>query len=221
MGILVLLRHGQSVWNQKNLFTGWVNVPLSAKGVEEALAAGDLISDIHFHKIYTSTLTRAQDTALLAMTKSQSGQIPILTTGQEGEKQKIYGESGKKDIVIVEADEALNERYYGDLQGQNKEEIKEKFGEEQVLLWRRSYATRPPNGESLQMTIARSLPFFKKKILPHLEKGENILISAHGNTLRGILMFIEGLSEEDVVKLEVPTGKPIFYTYKKGIWTKK
>ncbi len=216
-----MLRHGQSTWNKKNVFTGWVNVPLSGEGVKEALAAGDKIAHIHFDRIYTSMLIRAQDTALLAMTKSKSGQIPLLIRGHEGERERIHGEAGKKDIVIVEADEALNERYYGDLQGQNKDEIKEKFGEGQFLLWRRSYATRPPNGESLEMTIARSLPFFKKKILPHLEKGENILISAHGNTLRGILMFIEGLSEEDVVKLEVPTGEPIFYTYQKGIWTKK
>jgi 2,3-bisphosphoglycerate-dependent phosphoglycerate mutase len=144
-----------------------------------------------------------------------------LLTGKEDERYAIYGEEAKKDLVIMEIEEALNERCYGKLQGQNKEEVKEKFGEEQFLLWRRSFSTPPPGGESLEMTTLRTLPFFKKKVLPFLEKGENILIVAHGNTLRGILLFIEGLSKEDVVKLEVPTGEPIIYTYQKGIWTKR
>lgn len=187
MSLLILLRHGQSQWNLENRFTGWIDVPLSPKGEEEARLAGQKLKTYKIDKAYTSALKRAQETLTLALQ-----------------------EAGIKNLPI-EKDQALNERHYGDLQGLNKAETAKKYGDEQVHIWRRSYDVAPPNGESLKDTAARTLPYFEKKILPDLKAGKNILIAAHGNSLRSITMSLEKLTKEEVLKLEIPTGVPIVY----------
>lgn len=198
MGKLVLLRHGESVWNKKNVFTGWVNIGLSDEGVKEALDAGEKMKEFSFDAIYSSKLIRAQMTVALAVKNA-------VFPGALGED---YGEN---DLIPVIESDALNERYYGKLQGKNKEGIKKEFGEEQFKLWRRSYDVQPPEGESLKMTIERTLPYCKKEIFPRVKKGETILVCAHGNSIRGIVMYLDKLSNEEVVNLEIPTGVPLIY----------
>jgi len=190
MGRLILIRHGQSVWNAENRFTGWTDVDLSEKGVREAEMAGDLLSEIRFDAIHTSGLIRAQRTATIIMSRnSASGEIPLIK------------------------DERLNERHYGDLQGLNKAETAEKHGPEQVHIWRRSFDIPPPGGESLKMNAERTIPYFEEEIIPDLEQGKNVLVSAHGNSLRSIVMHIKSISSQDIVSLEIATGTPMFYEY--------
>lgn len=186
---LVLVRHGQSEWNEKNLFTGWKDPGLTAKGVEEAKSAGIQLrtEGFQFDVMFTSDLLRAQKT----------GEI-------------ILKELGATNLPVVK-NQALNERDYGDLSGLNKDEAREKWGDEQVHIWRRSFDTPPPGGESLKGTAERVLPYFKKEILPQLLKGKNILIAAHGNSLRSLVMELDQLTKEQVVKLEIATGDPIYY----------
>jgi len=187
MPSLVLLRHGESQWNLENRFTGWIDVPLSPKGEEEARSAGEKLKDFHFHRAFSSVLRRANDTLAIVL--------------------RIIGQSG----IPTEFDQALNERHYGDLQGLNKAETAKKFGDDQVKIWRRSYDIRPPNGESLKDTADRVLPYWEKKILPHLMKGEDIVIAAHGNSLRALVMHLDKLSKAQVLELNIPTGVPLFY----------
>ena len=186
---LVLVRHGQSEWNEKNLFTGWKDPGLTAKGVEEAKSAGIQLrtEGFQFDVMFTSDLLRAQKT----------GEI-------------ILKELGVTNLPVVK-NQALNERDYGDLSGLNKDEAREKWGDEQVHIWRRSFDTPPPGGESLKGTAERVLPYFKKEILPQLLEGKNILIAAHGNSLRSLVMELDHLTKEEVVKLEIATGDPIYY----------
>lgn len=216
MGKLILLRHGQSEWNKKNIFTGWVDIPLSQKGIDEAFQAGEKIKDIPIDLIYISTLVRASMTAMLAMTKHSSQKIPAIL--HDGPWYQLP--EGATDLIPVIVAEELNERMYGDLQGKNKQMIKEQFGDEQFIKWRRSYANPPPHGESLKMTAERTLPYFDDEILPQLKQGKNILIAAHGNSLRSIVMELDGLSEDEVVSLEIPTGDPLVYTYEHGKFVK-
>jgi 2,3-bisphosphoglycerate-dependent phosphoglycerate mutase len=221
MAKLILMRHGQSVWNQKNLFTGWVDVPLTEKGIEEALEGGKKIRDIPIDIVYVSSLIRAQMTAFLAMLHHSSKKVCVLQHADNSKLQqwaKIHDKQVNKEVIPVYQAWELNERMYGDLQGLNKEAVKKKFGEEQFIQWRRSYAIAPPNGESLKMTAERTLPFFKSMIVPFLEKGKNVFVSAHGNSLRAILMDLDKLSEEAVVKLEIATGDPILYSFEQGKW---
>lgn len=224
MGKLILLRHGQSLWNKLNLFTGWVDIPLSKKGVEEALEAGRQISHVPIDLIITTTLVRAQMTAFLAMSVHETTKIPVVMHTGEGKLEewgKIYSEETAQHTIPVIRCWELNERMYGELQGLNKAETAERFGQDQVKLWRRSYNVPPPNGESLEMTAARSIPYFKKHVVPHLKEGKNVLIVAHGNSLRSIIMQLDGLSKEEVVKLELPTGVPVFYNCQDGKITKE
>jgi len=195
MARLILVRHGQSVWNAANRFTGWTDVDLSEKGVEEADEAGLQLADIRFDVVHTSDLIRAQRTAEIIMGHNQA--------------------SG--DDVPTRYDWRLNERHYGALQGLNKAETAEKHGAEQVHVWRRSYDVAPPEGESLEMTAQRTIPYFIDEIVPDLEGGLNVLVSAHGNSLRSIVMHIDGISPEEIVSLEIPTGEPIHYTYDEGV----
>ena len=195
MARLILVRHGQSVWNAANRFTGWTDVDLSEKGVEEADEAGLQLADIRFDVVHTSDLIRAQRTAEIIMGHNQA--------------------SG--DDVPTRYDWRLNERHYGALQGLNKAETAEKHGAEQVHVWRRSYDVAPPEGESLEMTAQRTIPYFIDEIVPDLEGGLNVLVSAHGNSLRSIVMHLEGISPEEIVSLEIPTGEPIHYTYDEGV----
>lgn len=223
MSKLILLRHGQSMWNLKNVFTGWVDVPLSEKGIEEAMNAGNRMAYIKFNAIFCSVQIRAIQTALLAMSRNNGGKVPVVVheDGKMSEWGKIYSGETEKDTIPVYTDWHLNERYYGELQGLNKAATAEKYGSEQVHLWRRSYIVPPPNGECLKDTADRTLPFFRDYIKPLLERGDNILVSAHGNSLRSIVMELDSLSEEEVLKLEIPTGKPLSYEFKNGTFTKQ
>lgn len=220
---LILLRHGQSRWNQLNLFTGWVDVDLSPEGIEEALKAGQEISKYRIDRAFTSTLVRAQMTLCLAMSRHAS-QRALIFNHSNG-KQKEWGvdhcrKESLEEGIPVEMSWHLNERYYGDLQGMNKDQAREKFGKEQVHIWRRSYDTPPPQGESLKMTADRTLPYFKSKIMPYLNQKKNLLIAAHGNSLRSIVMFLEHLTEKEVLELEIPTGKPLVYHYDNSTFKK-
>ncbi len=216
---LILMRHGQSVWNKANLFTGWVDVPLSEKGVNEALEGGKRIADEPIDVIYTSTLIRAQMTAMLAMLHHHSGKtMRIVHEGKLEEWAKSYGSA--KTMLVYEAWE-LNERMYGELQGCNKDEMRAKFGKEQVHTWRRSYDVAPPNGESLKDTADRAVPYFNEKIVPELQAGRNVFVAAHGNSLRAIIgLELEKMSPEEVVKLELATGEPMIYEYKDGAFAR-
>ena len=187
--ILVLVRHGQSEWNLLNLFTGWRDVDLSPKGIDEAEAAGKRLKakGLKFGIAYTSVLKRAQRTLDLML--AELGQTGLTTF----------------------KDQALNERDYGDLSGLNKDDARKKWGEEQVHTWRRSYATAPPGGESLRDTGARVWPYYLHEIQPHVMRGEGVLISAHGNSLRALIMALDGLSPDEIVGQELATGLPILY----------
>ena len=189
MAKLVLIRHGQSQWNLENRFTGWVDVPLTPAGRAEAERAGKLLRDLpaRFDIAYTSVLNRAIETLKI-----------------------VLRELGQEKLSVLQ-DSALNERHYGDLQGLNKDETSKKFGEERVKLWRRSYDVAPPGGESLKDTAARTLPYFESRILPDLKAGKNVLVAAHGNSLRSIVMFLDRLTRSQVLALEIATGIPILY----------
>lgn len=223
MSKLILLRHGESVWNKWNVFTGWVDVPLSSKGIQEAIEAGKRIKEMPIDVIYTTPLIRASMTAMIAMSEHNPDHVPVILhqgQGQMEEWGKIYCKETKKRCIPVICDQRLNERMYGELQGYNKKETAKKFGSEQVKLWRRSFDTEPPGGESLAMTAARSVPYFEEEIVPHLDQGRNVLISAHGNSLRSIVMHLDGLSKEEVIALELPTGEPRVYDYQDGNFTR-
>ena len=193
MSNLILIRHGQSVWNAANRFTGWTDVELSEVGVSEAEEAGRSLSSQRIDVVHTSDLIRAQRTAEIIMS---------LNEASEGYSTKF--------------DWRLNERNYGSLQGLNKAETAEKFGAEQVHIWRRSFDVAPPDGESLEMTAERTIPYFEEEILPDLQAGRGVLVSAHGNSLRSIVMHIEGISPEEIVSLEIQTGSPMFYEFEGG-----
>lgn len=223
MSKLILMRHGESLWNRLNLFTGGVDVPLSQKGIEEAIQAGKEIRSIPIDVIYVSSLVRSLLTALIAMAQHEDGKVPVVEHPDDAQHQewgKIYNSSSEGNTLPVYRAWQLNERLYGELQGLNKAETAEKYGAEQVQVWRRSYDTPPPGGESLQMTAQRTLPYFEERIVAELEAGKNVLVSAHGNSLRSILMQLDGLNKEEVVQLEIPTGKPLLYDYSEGTFTK-
>jgi 2,3-bisphosphoglycerate-dependent phosphoglycerate mutase len=206
-----------------NLFTGWVDIPLSKKGIDESIEAGKKIADIPIDVIFVSSLIRSSMTAMLAMSVHKSKKVPCVLHpggGKLEEWAKVYSEEAKKSCIPVVSAWQLNERMYGELQGMNKQEMRDKFGDDQVQAWRRSYDIAPPGGESLEMTANRAIPYFEKEVVPYLKKGKNVFIAAHGNSLRAIIMKLDGLSKEEVVKLELPTGLPIIYTFDKGTWTK-
>ena len=191
-GTLILVRHGESEWNLKNLFTGWRNPDLTEKGVKEATAAGQRLKAAGFVPDYcfTSALKRAQHTLDLILTE-----MAIVN-------------------MTITRNQALNERDYGDLSGLNKDDARKKWGEEQVLVWRRSYDVPPPGGESLKDTAARTLPYYKAMIEPMVTKGQTVLVAAHGNSLRALVMAIEGLTPEQILKRELATGQPVIYRLK-------
>ncbi len=197
MSQLVIFRHGQSVWNLENKFTGWVDVALTEKGEEEAKAAGQKLKKIKFDGGYASDLKRAQETLKIALEVSGQSNLPI-----------TYNK-------------ALNERMYGDLQGLNKTETAAKFGNEQVHIWRRSYDIAPPNGESLKDTANRVIPYFEKEIAPKLTVGKNIVIAAHGNSLRALIMHLEKLTPEQILEFEIGTAQPRMYELNKDLSVSK
>ncbi len=220
---LIMMRHGQSQWNKLNLFTGWVDIPLSVKGIEESIEGGKKIKDVPIDVIFTSSLIRGQMTAMLAMLYHKSGKVPCIQHPGEGKLEEwagIFSEAAKSSCLPVYCAWQLNERMYGKLQGLNKQETMDKFGKEQVQIWRRSFNQAPPEGESLEMTAARTIPYFQENILPLLREGKNVFIAAHGNSLRSIAMFLDNLSKEEVVQLELATGEPILYTFSGNKWSK-
>src|SRR6202167_4071723 len=190
--LLVLVRHGQSEWNLKNLFTGWRDVGLTEKGVAEAHAAGQRLKaeGLRFDLAFTSELSRAQRTLDL-----------------------VLGEMGQTDIAVIK-DQALNERDYGDLSGLNKDDARKKWGEEQVHVWRRSYDVAPPGGESLKDTAARVLPYYCQHILPPVLNGQRVLVAAHGNSLRALVMVLDRLTPKTIPSMELDTGVPLVYRLK-------
>jgi 2,3-bisphosphoglycerate-dependent phosphoglycerate mutase len=197
MSTLVILRHGQSEWNLENKFTGWVDVKLSEKGVLEARAAGIRLRDFKFDEAFTSSLIRAQDTL------------------------KIILEEIGQTYIEVYKDPALNERMYGDLQGLNKAETAKRFGEEQVKIWRRSYDIAPPNGESLKDTAERVIPYYEREIAPKLKAGKNIIIAAHGNSLRALIMHLEKMTPQQILEFEIGTAQPRVYELDKNLAIQK
>lgn len=216
---LILIRHGESLWNEKNLFTGCVDVPLTRKGVDEAIEAGKRIRNIPVDMIYTSALIRAQMTAMLAMTQHRRKKVPIVLHGeseQAAQWSQIYSEETRKQSIPVIPAWQLNERMYGELQGLNKQETAEKFGKERVHAWRRSYDIPPPKGESLQMCADRAVAYFRDHIEPQLFSGKNVMIAAHGNSLRSIIMYLDKLTSQEVINLELSTGIPMLYIFKEG-----
>jgi 2,3-bisphosphoglycerate-dependent phosphoglycerate mutase len=187
--LLVLVRHGQSEWNLKNLFTGWKDPGLTEKGVDEAKAAGQRLKalGLSFDVAYTSALSRAQKTCAL-----------------------ILDQLGQSDLQTIR-DQALNERDYGDLSGLNKDDARAKWGEDQVHVWRRSYDVSPPGGESLKDTVARVLPYYCQEILPRVLRGERVIVAAHGNSLRALVMVLDRLTPETIPSMELDTGVPLVY----------
>ena len=221
---LILMRHGQSEWNRLNLFTGWVDIPLSWQGVQESIEGGKKIAHLPIDIIFVSSLIRAQMTAMLAMSCHQSGKVPCIQHPHGGKLEEwahVYSEATARNCIPVYEAWELNERMYGKLQGMNKQEMREQFGEEQVHVWRRSFDSAPPEGESLAMTAERALPYFQQKIVPLLQDGKNIFVSAHGNSLRAIVMLLDDLTKEQVVQLEIATGDPLLYTFFDGKWKKE
>jgi 2,3-bisphosphoglycerate-dependent phosphoglycerate mutase len=212
--ILVLVRHGQSQWNLEDRFTGWVDVPLSKKGIDEAISAGKKLKNLKFDTMYVSHMLRAIQTLHYILIESNSKKTPIFKHENERVKKWELNYSGdlEKEIPVYQSVE-LAERYYGDLQGLNKQKTREKYGNEQVHLWRRSYDINPPNGESLKDTCERTLPYYKEHIEKDLQKGKTVLVSAHGNSLRSIVMYVENISEEKIPTVEIPTGVPIVYNF--------
>ncbi|NEN23505.1 2,3-bisphosphoglycerate-dependent phosphoglycerate mutase [Cryomorpha ignava] len=187
MSKLVIVRHGQSEWNKANIFTGWVDVDLTEEGVAEAKRAGELLKEYNFDEAFSSTLKRANRTLDIILKEIDQTNIPVTHS------------------------EKLNERMYGDLQGKNKDQAREEFGEEQVHIWRRSFDVPPPGGESLKDTLERVTPYFESVIEPELRKGKDILITAHGNSLRSLIMKLENIAPENIVSVEIPTGVPKVY----------
>jgi 2,3-bisphosphoglycerate-dependent phosphoglycerate mutase len=210
MAELILVRHGQSIWNQSNQFTGWIDVPLTQKGRDEAKHAGELLKEKPIDIAYTSTLIRAHQTlfTILEENRCHSGYYVV-------HEEEWYGhlgnEAAMKGLIPVVNEASLNERYYGDLQGRDKEMARKEFGEEQVHIWRRSFSTPPPDGESLKGTTERTQPFFQEVILPQLRKGKTILIAAHHNSLRSIAKYLERISDDDIPNFEMGTGVPRVY----------
>lgn len=191
MNYLVLLRHGESQWNKENKFTGFKDIDLSENGILEAKSAGTVLKNIKFDNVFTSTLKRAYNTATLALTEAGQG------------------------VDLIRHDD-LRERDYGDLTGLNKDEMRQKFGEEQVHIWRRSYDVRPPGGESLKDVVARVEPYYRANIEPLVKAGKNVLIAAHGNTLRAMLIILGENTPENINNAEIPTGVPLVFEFDKG-----
>jgi 2,3-bisphosphoglycerate-dependent phosphoglycerate mutase len=219
MSYLILVRHGESRWNLTNKFTGWVDVPLSENGIKEALIAAKQMKNFPIDIAFTSKLERAQETLLIILAYQNKTGI-FIHNGKDKNRFLFNSKSFSKNEIPIYSDNSLNERHYGDLQGMNKDVARKKFGKDQVFIWRRSFDVTPPKGESLKKVINRSVPYFNKKILPELKKRKNIIVSAHGNSLRGLIKYIENISDNDIPNLELPTGKPIVYNYSKGKFKK-
>ena len=221
MSKLILVRHGQSQWNLENRFTGWMDVSLSKKGIDEAIELARTrkkeLKDYEFDTMYVSHMLRAIQTLHYILIESNSKRTPIIYHEQNRIKEREHHMGDSKSEIPIFMSVDLAERYYGDLQGLNKQKTRENYGDKQVHLWRRSYNIRPPKGESLKDTCDRTTPYFEKYILKDLKNGKTVLVSAHGNSLRAITMYVEKISEQEIPNVEIPTGVPIVYSYNKNM----
>ncbi|MCC4769632.1 phosphoglycerate mutase [Methanosarcina sp. DH2] len=227
MSYLILVRHGESGWNVDGRFGGWVDVPLTGKGIEESLLCAAEIEKIGLDLAFTSKLVRAQETLFLILSKQKKiGVFVHEAAGSEEDRAESGAEAGmdkkenqysyppktEKNLIPIYSSEALNERYYGILQGRKKDKMKEKYGEEQILHWCRSYDEGPPEGESLKDIYRRAVPYFEREISPPLREGKNVIVCAHQNSLRALIKHIEGISNEDIRKVRLANARPVIYT---------
>lgn len=216
MSFLILVRHGESRWNLSNKFTGWVDVPLSKNGVDEAVITAKKLKKIKFHSAFTSKLERARQTLSIILSQQEMTGV-FLHHDERNEKWYTFDDHSEKRDILTHTTRLLNERYYGALQGVNKNKARKKYGEEKVLQWRRGYSVRPPGGESLEDVYKRTVPYFIKKVMPLLGRGKNIIIVSHGNVMRTIMKHIENIPVEFLSQVDLPSGEPIIYHYgKKG-----
>ena len=217
MSYLIFVRHGESIWNLDNKFTGWVDVSLSKNGIKESIKCAKYIKNIDLDIAFTSKLIRATQCLSTILSEFEDNYVGIFehTNKKRKEWSKHVSDKIKKEVPIYSTD-ALNERYYGKLQGLNKEETAKKYGEKQVFLWRRSYDVRPPGGECLKDVYKRAVPYFEKVIYPYVKQEKNILVCSHGNTIRTIIKYIDNISDKDIPFLELATGMPIVYEYSKS-----
>lgn len=225
MAKLIVIRHGISVWNKVDKFTGWMDVPLAEEGREEAKNAGQILKDYKFDAIFISNLWRSWETMEIILSKLNDKRIPIIYDEDDQDVRKRQHHTGKEaEELPIFKTKAISERYYGDLQGLVKEDMRQKYGAEQVHIWRRSFDVCPPGGDSLKITIDRVIPYFESKIIPMLQQGKNVLFVAHGNSIRALAKYLEKISEQDIPNLEIPYAIPIEYELDKNmniIWKKE
>ena len=217
---LILVRHGESRWNLCNRFTGWVDVPLSEQGIKEAQTCAKHCVHFDFSSAFTSDLERAHETLLIIL--SLQGKTAIVQHREDSRYRRWVNASnrcGTGDLPVFTSP-FLNERFYGALQGMEKNEAERRFGKDKLFAWRRGFLDRPPRGETLKETFGRALPYFTKYILPKVKRGEETIVAGHGNTLRAIIKYIEGIKDEDISFVDLPKGHPLVYTYKHGTFTR-
>lgn len=216
---LILFRHGTSRWNRTNRFTGWVDIPLSEEGIFECLISAKKLEGLRLDVAFTSELIRAQQSLFILL--SEQDYTGVFMHKQNRNNYRFHHRFFRGDEIPIYASSKLNERYYGTLQGMNKDEARNKFSESQVSAWRRGWGERPPKGESLKDTHKRVIPYFKKEIMPHIKDRKNVIVSAHGNSLRAIIKHIEQISDDNIPHLNFPTGQLVIYTFEKGNFTRK
>ncbi|WP_440948507.1 histidine phosphatase family protein [Methanosarcina sp. T3] len=232
MSYLILVRHGESGWNVDGRFGGWVDVPLTGKGIGEALLCAAELEEINLDLAFTSKLIRAQETLFLILSKQKKIGVFVHEEAGTGEDRTESGDEAgsdkkenrysyptktEKNLIPIYSSDALNERYYGILQGKKKDRMKEKYGEEQILHWCRSYDEGPPGGESLKDIYGRAVPYFEKEILPVIQAGKNVIVCAHQNSLRALIKHIEGISNEGIRKIRLANARPVIYTFSRGM----
>lgn len=221
MGYLILVRHGESRWNKENRFTGWVDIPLNKTGIEQATKTGRQLKNTKIDIAFTSKLIRAHETLLRILAEQKCTGIFLHKSKWRKSWSMHLNKLFDKTEIPIHSSDKLNERYYGKLQGMNKEEVKEHHGEELFTFWRRGWNIRPPGGESLKDVYKRVVPYFKKRILPHLRANQNVLVSAHGNSLRALVKFLDQITDEDIPHLEITLGKPLIYEFKNNTLIRK
>lgn len=221
MNYLVLVRHGEARLNLEKRFAGWLDTPLTEKGIEDALRCAFDLAGIDFDLAFTSRLIRARETLFLILSKQKKAGILVHEAGTEGEATShlarySFPEKLLDEVIPIYSNEALNERYYGLLQGKKKKKMKDKYGDEQIFIWCRSFEIGPPEGESLKDIYARAVPFFEKEILPAVEAGKNVIVCAHQNSLRALIKHIENISDKDIPSVALATATPLLYSFSEG-----
>lgn len=209
---LILVRHGESRWNLDNKFTGWVDVPLSEAGIQEALASAKNLEGLRIEVAFTSKLVRAQQTLLLILARQNATGI-FVHKSKKRRAWALHPHHLESHEIPIYSSDKINERYYGKLQGMNKDVARQRWGKQQVFLWRRSYTVRPPGGECLKDVVRRAAPYFEKTIMPYIKKGKNVIVAAHGNSLRAMIKHIENMSDKEIPHLELPLGTPLIYRW--------